>query len=142
MIDSNLYFGNKDNDYFTLQTFFIRKILIVSIYKSNLTSIEPVIKKINKILTSTNYHNNKHGLIISGDFNLNILEESNQKRKLLDFMNELNLQFTIPYGRISTDQMTQIDLCLSNLDSDTIQADYFESILSYHKPIWIKFKKL
>ena len=45
MIDSNLYFGNKDNDYFTLQTFFIRKILIVSIYKSNLTSIEPVIKK-------------------------------------------------------------------------------------------------
>ena len=55
-------------------------------------------------------------------------------------MNELNLQFTIPYGRISTDQMTQIDLCLSNLDSDTIQADYFESILSYHKPIWILYK--
>ena len=54
-------------------------------------------------------------------------------------MNELNLFSNIDSNFSSTNFDTQIDSVFSNITQNTsIDIGYFESVYSYHKPIWIK----
>jgi hypothetical protein len=77
---------------------------------------------------------------MTGYFNLNLIKESSQKSSLIEFANKHNLKFVISIGQVSTDYMTQLALCMSNIESKKISAGYLKSIFSYHKPILIRIK--
>lgn len=74
-------------------------------------------------------------LVIIGDFNVNILEDSSQTKNFRSHVSSRGLDLISPYDQASTYYNTLIDLVISN-KADGITAGYFENLISYHKPIW------
>ena len=120
--------------YIIMQVYSIDKIIYISIYKSNEASCDSLLSKFDKILENINYNSKTTSLVIVGDFNMDMIKDSKEKDKLLEYMKKYSLNLIIN-NEYSTDGFSQIDLVFTN--NKKINAGYFESFLSYHKPIWI-----
>ena len=73
----------------------------------------------------------RHAVI--GDFNVDRMKD--EGNSLITFMSEKSLQPALPPDCPTTNRGTQIDQCFSNIDSAV--AGSGESLISYHKPIWM-----
>ena len=127
--------SNKDN-YFLFEAYQTFNNIIFTIYKSITAPYSMLQKMIDETLKEINQ--NELNLIIAGDFNINLQKDSKNKTDLINHMSSLGLNSLINES-FSTDFDTQIDLVFSNSKSEII-TDYFESVFSYHKPIWIVIK--
>ena len=140
-IKSGFFFEPNKNKthYLLIQSFLIVKnIHIIMLYKSNEALFDFFIQHLEKFI---NQIRDKTKLIITGDFNIDISDlESTNSLKLQNFMEKYNLKFIIEPNQISTNNDTQIDLCLSNLNNNEIFASYFPCVFSYHNLIQILIK--
>jgi endonuclease/exonuclease/phosphatase family metal-dependent hydrolase len=139
-----LYFRNARFKYVAIQTYISHQNIIISVYKSNQASYNFLEQVIEKSLIKANYHYNKFNLIIAGDFNIDLNEEENytkNKKDLIKHMQKCNFHFITPLKTASTNNNTQIDFCISNNTKKNVKANYFESVFSYHKPIWVLIEK-
>ncbi|CAF1452561.1 unnamed protein product [Adineta steineri] len=73
-------------------------------------------------------------IIVVGDFNINLKVKTNNK--FIEYMKSFGLRLNNSLNRDSTNAKTQIDCCFTNIKG--IKSDYFESLTSFHKPIWIR----
>ncbi len=81
-------------------------------------------------------------LIVLGDFNIDILDESihkNNKQQLIEFMNKLKLK--IQFKIITTKIGSQLDHIWSNVLGNESKSSVSKTYrLDFHKPIYIAFK--
>ena len=90
-----------------------------------------------KEIESILYDNIK--LVVFGDFNININNKSDSD-SLLTFMENFGLINSIGYDLSSTNYNTQIDICFTSMNlTKQLRSGYFESLYSYHKPIWMLY---
>lgn len=75
-------------------------------------------------------------IVIVGDFNLNLSKSENEIATLFQ---RKGLCSCLSYNFASTDGGTIIDYCFSNLDG--LNAWYYESYYSYHKPICVTWNR-
>jgi hypothetical protein len=88
-------------------------------------------------LTKILYDNIK--LVVFGDFNININNKSDSD-SLLTFIENFGLVNSIGYDLSSTNYNTQIDICFTTKNlAKQLRSGYFESLYSYHKPIWMLY---
>ena len=73
--------------------------------------------------------------VVIGDFNID--REKPEGEKLIQFMRGMSLNCTLPLDYMTTNEGKQIDQCFTNVDNAI--AGTGESLISYHKPIWIYF---
>ena len=120
-----------------------KKILIASIYKPNRSNDNLFIEKLSHLL-SINSNNNYHEIIVTGDFNFDLLKYQ-ENNITLNFINSLNSQSFIPViskpTRVTDTTATLIDnIFISNpinFTSGIIVAD-----ISDHFPIFIGIKNV
>src|SRR3984885_1700008 len=60
--------------------------------------------------------------------------------KFIEYMKSFGLSLNNTLNRDSTNAKTQIDYCFTNVKG--LKSDYFESLTSFHKPIWIRKNKV
>ncbi|CAF5054044.1 unnamed protein product [Rotaria sp. Silwood1] len=77
-------------------------------------------------------------IIIIGDFNIDLKMKTNNK--FIEYMESFGLSLNNTLNRDSTNAKTQIDYCFTNVKD--LKSDYFESLTSFHKPIWIRKHKV
>jgi hypothetical protein len=78
-----------------------------------------------------------YDIIVSGDFNIDFMDNSNSSiNHLIDLFKRNNLFQTSPI-MFSTNFKTHIDVTFTN--NLNIISEYFESVFSYHKVMWILF---
>jgi hypothetical protein len=75
---------------------------------------------------------NRKSLIV-GDFNIDLQDNSNKYGNILQRKLK-SLSFELQVTGVSTDRSTQIDLLFTNFKPD--YCKYYESLISYHKPIF------
>jgi hypothetical protein len=101
-------------------------IVVVFAYKSPKVTVYTLIDVLQNVFESCDTSK----MILVGDFNINF----KNCRSLCNFTDRYGLKMIL-LDTSSTDRGTQIDLCFSNVGS--VVASYYESVSSYHKPIWI-----
>jgi hypothetical protein len=99
---------------------------VVSAYKSPKVPSYALIDVLQNVFESCDTSQ----MILVGDFNIDFKNCS----CLCTFTDRYGLKIILP-DTSSTDGGTQIDLCFSNVGLAV--AGYYESVSSYHKPIWI-----
>jgi len=75
-------------------------------------------------------------VLILGDFNVNLLEESSKKKKLQKFFQEQR-QFTQIISQCTTDYHSLLDHIYTNIPAQVDHSGTLESYFSDHKPIFI-----
>ena len=73
-------------------------------------------------------------IIVIGDFNINLKIKTNHK--FIEYMESFELTLINKLNKGSTNAKTQIDYCFTNMKD--FKSDYFESLTSFHKPVWIR----
>ena len=73
-------------------------------------------------------------IIVIGDFNINLKIKTNHK--FIEYMESFELTLINKLNKDSTNGKTQIDYCFTNMKD--FKSDYFESLTSFHKPVWIR----
>ncbi|CAF1226978.1 unnamed protein product [Rotaria sp. Silwood1] len=109
---------------------------IISIYNSPNSSFDVVKRHINEVITvSKRFCEN---IVIVGDFNPDLKIKTNHK--FIDYMESFGLTLINELNKNSTNAKTQIDYCFTN--GNGLKSDYFESLTSFHKPIWIRKREI
>ncbi|CAF4966418.1 unnamed protein product [Rotaria sp. Silwood1] len=109
---------------------------IISIYNSPNSSFDVVKRHINEVITvSKRFCEN---IVIVGDFNTDLKIKTNHK--FIDYMESFGLTLINELNKNSTNAKTQIDYCFTN--GNGLKSDYFESLTSFHKPIWIRKREI
>ena len=110
----------------------------IIVYKSPKISLKELINIL--ISTFARVHSlgeSNYDIIVSGDFNIDFMDNSNSSsNQLIDLFERNNLFQTSPI-MFSTNFKTQIDVTFTN--NLNIISEYFESVFSYHKVMWILF---
>jgi hypothetical protein len=75
--------------------------------------------------------------IFVGDININLQQP--EGRRVLSLFMEFHFHSNLNIAQASTDGGTHIDCCFSN--ADEVEAWFYESYYSYHKPICIVWPK-
>ena len=110
----------------------IDDICIISVYNSPNSSFDVVKRHINEVISiSKKFCEN---IIVVGDFNINLKIKTNHK--FIEYMKTFGLTLINKLNKSSTNAKTQIDYCFT--DVNDLKSDYFESVISFHKPIWIR----
>ena len=123
------YSGKDHIEYSSIK---IDDICIISVYNSPNSSFDVLKRHVNKVITiSKPFCEN---IIVVGDFNINLKIKTNYK--LIEYMESFGLTLINKLNKSSTNARTQIDYCFTNMND--LQSDYFESLTSFHKPIWIR----
>ena len=131
--------GQHNDSYFIIEAFLLTvalPILLLSIYKAPNFPKKLFLEKLTIFVNRSSKKYQYRNIIIGGDFNINLKEDDNL---LKNFMNETKMFNCLPKNHATTDYNTQIDLCFTNLKN--IKCNYFESLLSDHKPFWLLINK-
>ncbi|CAF3286262.1 unnamed protein product [Rotaria sp. Silwood2] len=127
------YSGKNHIEYCSIK---IDDICIISVYNSPNSSFDILKRHINEVITiSKGFCEN---IIVVGDFNINLKMKIN--KKFIEYMESFGLSLNNILNRDSTNAKTQIDYCFTNVKD--LKSDYFESLTSFHKPIWIRKHKV
>ncbi|CAF1076026.1 unnamed protein product [Rotaria magnacalcarata] len=111
-------------------------ICIISVYNSPNSSFDVLRRHMNEVITiSKRFCDN---IIVVGDFNINLKIKIN--KKFIEYMKSFGLSLNNTLNKDSTNAKTQIDYCFTNVKD--LKSDYFESLTSFHKPIWIRKHKV
>ena len=107
-------------------------ICIISVYNSPNSSFDVLKRHINEAISiSKPFCEN---IIVVGDFNINLKIKTNYK--FIEYMKSFGFTLINKLNKNSTNAKTQIDYCFTNVND--LKSDYFESLTSFHKPIWIR----
>ncbi|CAF4003587.1 unnamed protein product [Adineta steineri] len=123
------YSGKNHIEYSSIK---IDDICIISVYNSPNSSFDVLKRHINEVITiSKGFCEN---IIVVGDFNINLKVKTNNK--FIEYMKSFGFNLINKLNKSSTNAKTQIDYCFTNVND--LKSDYFESLTSFHKPIWIR----
>ena len=120
-----IHVANKTLEYLTFK---LNDLSIMVLYRNNNFSVG----SLNEELNNLSYLSGNEKSIIIGDFNI--------CRQQTVCQTERNLKdkgFNSLISMSTTKSTTQIDWCLSNIDSSTISAKTYETIHSYHDAICV-----
>lgn len=111
----------------------VRNIAIMSVYSSPRVSASQVQSQLE--LAFQKVPNTCSSLLIMGDFNVNVLEPSEGRFDLVDFMmaQRQPLRFLLPHNQVTTNGNTLLDLAFSSCEEAL--GSVYESPTSYHKPV-------
>ncbi|CAF3205854.1 unnamed protein product [Rotaria sp. Silwood2] len=127
------YSGKNHIEYSSIK---IDDICIISVYNSPNASLDVLKRSIKEVITvSKQFCEN---IIVVGDFNIDLKIRTNYK--FIEYMESFGLTLNNKLYKSSTNAKTQIDYCFTNVNS--LKSDYFESLTSFHKPIWIRKHKV
>lgn len=90
--------------------------------------------EVEKILTEILQIENPSRIIIIGDFNFNVI--NNTENFLSSFMGEYGLKNKLNISEPTTNFNTQIDIIFSNIKN--LKTGVYESYFSYHKPVFFQ----
>ena len=123
------YSGKDHIEYSSIK---IDDICIISVYNSPNSSFDVLKRHIKEVISiSKQFCEN---IIVVGDFNINLKIKTNHK--FIEYMESFDLTLINKLNKSSTNAKTQIDYCFTNMND--LKSDYFESLTSFHKPIWIR----
>ncbi|CAF1454283.1 unnamed protein product [Rotaria sordida] len=127
------YSGKNHIEYCSIK---IDDFCIISIYNLPNSSFDVVKRHINEVITvSKRFCEN---IVVVGDFNIDLKIKTNHK--FIDYMESFGLTLINKLNKNSTNAKTQIDYCFTN--GNGLKSDYFESLTSFHKPIWIRKREI
>ena len=89
-----------------------------------------------KHLHSTYINDPNTPVIILGDFNVNLFENTSDKNTLSKYLIE-EKQYVQLISHVTTDYKTQIDLIYTNIPERVKSSGVLESYFSDHKPIFV-----
>jgi hypothetical protein len=123
------YLGKDHIEYSSIK---IDDMCIISVYKSPNSSFDALKRHIKEAISISKRF--CEDMIVVGDFNMNLKIKTNYK--LIEYMKSFGLTLISALNKSSTNAKTQIDYCFTNMSD--LKSDYFESLTSFHKPIWIR----
>ena len=123
------YSGKDHIEYSSIK---IDDICIISVYNSPNSSFDVLKRHINEIISISKRF--CKDIIVVGDFNINLKIGTNHK--FIEYMESFGLTLISKLNKSSTNAKTQIDYCFTNMKD--LKYDSFESLTSFHKPIWIR----
>ncbi len=123
------YSGKDHIEYSSIK---IGDICIISVYNSPNSSFDVLKRHINEVISVSKRF--CEDIIVVGDFNTNLKIKTNYK--FIEYMESFGLTLINKLNKSSTNAKTQIDYCFTNMKN--LKSDYFESLTSFHKPIWIR----
>ncbi|CAF1542519.1 unnamed protein product, partial [Rotaria sp. Silwood1] len=123
------YSGKDHIEYCSIK---IDNICIISVYNSPNSSFDVLKRHINEVISISKRF--CEDIIVVGDFNINLKIKANHK--FIEYMESFGLTLINKLNKSSTNAKTQIDYCFTNMND--LKSDYFESLTSFHKPIWIR----
>ncbi|CAF1352277.1 unnamed protein product [Rotaria sp. Silwood1] len=123
------YSGKDHIEYCSIK---IDDICIISVYNSPNSSFDVLKRHINEVISISKRF--CEDIIVVGDFNINLKIKTNHK--FIEYMESFGLTLINKLNKSSTNAKTQIDYCFTNMND--LKSDYFESLTSFHKPIWIR----
>ena len=127
------YSGKDHLEYSSIK---VDDICIISVYNSPNSAFDVLQRHMKEVINrSKEFCGN---IIVVGDFNINLKVKTNHK--LIDYMKSFGLTLINRLNKNSTNAKTQIDYCFANMHS--MKSDYFESLTSFHKPIWMRKHKV
>ncbi|CAF1932096.1 unnamed protein product [Rotaria magnacalcarata] len=123
------YSGKNHIEYSSIK---IYDICIISVYNSPNSPFDVLKRHINEAITASKRF--CENIIVVGDFNINLKIKTNYK--FIEYMKSFGLTLINKLNKNSTNANTQIDYCFANANG--WKCDYFESLTSFHKPLWIR----
>jgi hypothetical protein len=123
------YSGKDHIEYSSIK---IDDICVISVYNSPNSSFDVLKRHINEVISISKRF--CEDIIVVGDFNINLKIKTNHK--FIEYMQSFGLTLINKLNKSSTNAKTQIDYCFTNMND--LKSDYFESLTSFHKPIWIR----
>ncbi|CAF3382121.1 unnamed protein product [Rotaria socialis] len=123
------YSGKNHIEYSSIK---IDDICIISVYNSPNSPFDVLKRHINEVITVSKRFCEK--IIVVGDFNINLKIKTNYK--FIEYVKSFGLTLINKLNKNSTKAKTQIDYCFANVNG--WKCDYFESLTSFHKPLWIR----
>ncbi|CAF4746952.1 unnamed protein product, partial [Rotaria sp. Silwood2] len=127
------YSGKDHIEYCSIK---IDDICTISVYNSPNSSFDVLKQHINEVISISKRF--CEDIIVVGDFNINLKIKTNHK--FIEYMESFGLTLINKLNKSSTNAKTQIDYCFTNVKD--LKSDYFESLTSFHKPIWIRKHKV
>ena len=111
---------------------------IIRIYRSkNKVALQVLIDTLNLLLnTLLPESSSTTPVVILGDFNVNLLEESSNKKKLQTYF-EQQRKFTQIISQCTTDYHSLLDHIYTNVPAQVEHSGTLESYFSNHKPVFI-----
>ena len=109
----------------------IDDICFISVYNSPNSSFDVLKRHLHEVISISKKF--CKDIVVVGDFNINLKIKANHK--FIEYMESFGLTLSNKLNKSSTNAKTQIDYCFTNINS--AKSDYFESLTSFHKPIWI-----
>ena len=107
-------------------------ICIISVYNSPNSSFSVLKRHIDEVIPISKRV--CESIVVVGDFNIDVKTKANHK--LIKYMESFGLALINELNKRSTNAKTQIDYCFTNVND--LKSDYFESLTSFHKPIWMR----
>ena len=123
------YSGKDHIEYCSIK---IDDICIISVYNSPNSSFDVLKRHLREVISLSKRF--CEDMIVVGDFNINLKVKTNHK--FIEYMESFGLTLMNKLNKSSTNAKTQIDYCFTNVND--LKSDYFESLTSFHKPIWIR----
>ena len=109
----------------------IDDICFISVYNSPNSSFDVLKRHLHEVISISKKF--CEDIVVVGDFNINLKIKANHK--FIEYMESFGLTLINKLNKSSTNAKTQIDYCFTNMAN--AKSDYFESLTSFHKPIWI-----
>ena len=128
IIERYEYSGKDHIEYCSIK---IDDICVISVYNSPNSSFDVLKRHMNEVISISKRF--CEDLIVVGDLNINLKIKANHK--FIEYMESFKLTLINKLNKSSTNAKTQIDYCFTNMND--FKSDYFESLTSFHKPIWI-----
>ncbi|CAF4550151.1 unnamed protein product [Rotaria sp. Silwood2] len=127
------YSGKDHIEYCSIK---IDDICTISVYNSPNSSFDVLKQHINEVISISKRF--CEDIIVVGDFNINLKIKTNHK--FIEYMESFGLTLINKLNKSSTNAKRQIDYCFTNVKD--LKSDYFESLTSFHKPIWIRKREV
>ncbi|CAF4174715.1 unnamed protein product [Rotaria sordida] len=127
------YSGKDHIEYCSIK---IDDICIISVYNSPNSSFDVLKQHIIEVISISKRF--CEDIIVVGDLNINLKIKTNHK--FIEYMESLGLTLINKLNKSSTNAKTQIDYCFTNVKD--LKSDYFESLTTFHKPIWVRKYKV
>ncbi|CAF0843236.1 unnamed protein product [Adineta ricciae] len=109
----------------------IDDLCLISVYNSPNSAFDVLKRHIDEVITVSKRACEK--IVIVGDFNIDL--KPNNNHKFIDYITSFGFTLISQLNKNSTNAKTQIDYCFANVND--LKSDYFESLTSFHKPIWV-----
>ena len=109
----------------------IDDICFISVYNSPNSSFDVLKRHLHEVISISKKF--CEDIVFVGDFTISLKITANHR--FIEFMKSFGLTLINELNKSSTNAKTQIDYCFSNMND--FKAGYFDSLTSFHKPIWI-----